>query len=172
MNDGTDVAKPVKDELDYEIVPQSPVAAWFRVVAENNGSLELTNAAYEEEIKEKLATWHNQFSFAAVTLGGVVDSLKKSIDYNGLYNSFLMGQISEDDFAAEASSFTVEPIEIEARELYDKIDVLVTYTQSEFTKSELSEIFHAPTESVEQVIEQLQLKFDSIEQGSLPFINE
>jgi len=169
MNEFTNVATLIEGEIDIESLPQYPVTAWFRVVAQNSGSLELTNAEYESDIKSKIEAWHEQLSFAAVTLGGVVDSLKNSIEYNSVYNSFLLGQISEDEFTEDAANFAFDPIEIEAQQLFAKVDILLSYTHSEFTTSEIGEIFHVPEESVGLVVEQLQLNLDRIEQVALPF---
>ena len=172
MNDSTNLATPVEGDERHEILPLYPYTAWFRVVAKNSSSIEVTDAEYESELEKKVAAWYEQFSFAAVTLGGVVDSLKTSIDYNGLYNSFLLGQISENEFEKEASAFTIDPLEMETHQLYKKVDVLLKYTESEFTSSEIAEIFQVTDKSIGDVVEQLKLKFDDIEQVALPFIDE
>ena len=167
----TNAAQPADPGVDIDSLPNPNEAAWVRVGFESSGSIAVSDAKPESEIIDGLARWQNRYSFAVKTLGDAIDSLKKSIEYNGLYNSMLMGQISENEFEIEAQNYIFEPLSYDAQNLYDKMNVLITYTTSDFTESELSEIFHATEKSVHIAVEQLRLDFDGIEQGRLPFLD-
>ncbi len=88
-------------------------------------------------------------------LANVVKSQKKLIEYNAIYNAFLLGQISEEEFIEESENYAYSPKNIDNQILLNKLKCLLKYTGDVFTSSELAEIFQCKHENVEEILKQL-----------------
>lgn len=157
MSDLAQIAGTIVDDPD-ELAKRGD-DKWVLTVTQGSDYVEVTGIELEDVIARRIAGWQGKFSFTVKTLGSAIDSLKKSIEYNGLYNTFLLGHISEDEFEEAADDFMIEPATYEDDIVHDQIDILLRYTKSDFTKSELAEIFHATQDSVDKAVEQLRLDF-------------
>jgi len=78
---------------------------WLRVRDLGAGSAELLDIRPESEITQTIANWWGHQSFAIRTLGKAVDSLKNSIEYNSVYNAYLLDQLTEDEFEQQSLDF-------------------------------------------------------------------
>lgn len=75
------------------------------------------------------------------TLVEVILSQKKSLDYNGFYSAFLMGQLSEEEFSTIVNKFTYDQKVIDINILTSKVNILLDLTGIDYSPSELADIF-------------------------------
>ncbi len=104
------------------------------------------------EFKTYLSNIFEYFKFVKDTLVEVILSQKKLLDYNGVYNAFLLDQLSEEEFEQEAKTFIYKPASIDPKKLSIKIEILYNYTKIDYSTSELSNIFHCDIDNVEESI--------------------
>lgn len=105
-------------------------------------------------------TFNNAFKYMNMELNNLVEVIhyqKSIIDYNEHYNTFLTGQITEDEFEKISDEFTYDQREIKAEEIVDKIKTVIFRTKLEYTTSDFSALFKCP---IETVIEAERLIFD------------
>lgn len=108
--------------------------------------------------KAKEAYWllYEDLQCDVEVLSDVIKSQKRLLDYNGHYNAFLMGQISEDEFMEISDKFAYRPRNINIEELADKLNRFFKYIGLEFLPSELSEIFRCDPKSIEAALVSVQ----------------
>lgn len=94
----------------------------------------------------------NIFKLVKDTLVEVILSQKRSLNYNGVYNAFLLGQLSEEDFERLAAKFAYKPKYINPQKLSLKINILFNYTSIDYSTSELADIFRCNIDDVEESI--------------------
>lgn len=84
-----------------------------------------------------------------------ISSFKKTMEYNGHYNAYLLGQLSEEEFAKISENFSItlnqEPEEI----VKDKTETLIKYTGETFTPSEISNIFGIDEIKSEKILQDI-----------------
>lgn len=145
-------------KLDSSDATNLDSAIWFRVVMEKSSNAAIVASVKESDITKKIAKWWGYHDFAERTLGDAVDALKRKIDYNGVYNSFLLSQITEEEFEQASLDFVLEPSSCDSELVSRQIEVLLAFTKSDFTTSEIVEIFSAPEDVVEDAVKQLSLE--------------
>lgn len=105
------------------------------------------------DIKSYFGNIFDYYKFAIETLIEVIISQKKILDYNGVYNAFLMDQLSEDDFIKISKQFTYTPKTIDNKLLSTKINILIELTKVDYSASELSDIFQCNNNDVMEAIQ-------------------
>ena len=145
-----------KFECGDAITPDSTI--WFRVAMGQDSNAAIVASVRESDITKRIAKWWGYHDFAERTLGDAVDALKRTIDYNGVYNSFLLSQITEEEFEQASLDFVLEPSSCDSELVSRQIEVLLAFTKSDFTTSEIVEIFSAPEDVVEDAVKQLRLE--------------
>lgn len=88
-------------------------------------------------------------------LANVIKSQKQLIEYNALYNAYVLDHISEDDFIEESENYTYTPKDINPNKLADKLACLLKSTGIEFASSDLAEIFQCKQENIIKALEYL-----------------
>jgi hypothetical protein len=96
---------------------------------------------------------YDKYRFVRDTLVEVILSQKRSLNYNGVYNAFLLGQLSEEDFEKIARKFTYRPKPINPRILSSKINILFNYTKIDYSPSEIADIFRCNITDVQKCIQ-------------------
>lgn len=88
-------------------------------------------------------------------LSEVIKSLKKTQDYNSLYVSYLLDQLSEEEFMNEAESFSYEPALELDKNLIEKIEILYSFVKESFTTSDIANIFKVDIEVAEKALDEI-----------------
>ena len=109
-----------------------------------------------EKTKEAYWLLYEDVQCDVEILSDVIKSQKQLLDYNGHYNAFLMGQISEDEFVEISGEFAYHPREIGVDELADKLNRFFKYIGFEFLPSELGDIFRCDPKSIEAALVAVQ----------------
>lgn len=86
----------------------------------------------------------------------VIKKQKNLMDYNGFYNSFLLDQISEDEFKKIAEDFAFSPTSCDESEVEKKTLVLLHTTGISFSATDLSYFWSCPEEQMEAVLAKLE----------------
>lgn len=102
----------------------------------------------------------------------VIASMKMEAEYQGLYNAYLLGQMGEGEFLELAEDIEtkydvhvfqkgIETSDSSTRfkqELDDndkeKIDILFQYTQTQYTPTEIGDLFFLDDKAVEEYLEE------------------
>jgi len=90
------------------------------------------------------------------TLVEVIKKQKNLIDYDGYYNSFLLNQITEDEFKKIAEDFAFSPTSCDESEIEKKTLVLLYTTGISFSVTDLSYFWGCPEEQIETVLTKLE----------------
>jgi len=89
------------------------------------------------------------------TLSDVIKSQKQLIEYNAIYNAFVLEHISEEDFIEESEGYSYTPRNLNIHELVSKLSCLLRHTGIKFASSELAEIFQCQYENIEEALKKL-----------------
>ena len=88
----------------------------------------------------------------------LIETVKKQkfiIEYNSLYNAFLIGGIDEEEFESKSEEYIIEHKSCENfEELIEEIGILLTNTELPFTTQELSDIFETEEEDILKAIQE------------------
>lgn len=106
-----------------------------------------------DKFKSHFANIFEYFKFVKDTLVEVIFSQKRSLDYNGFYNAFLMRQLSEEEFIKIAEKYTYQPKTIDINVLTSKVTILFNLTQIDYSTSELADIFQCTGSNVTEAIQ-------------------
>ena len=106
-----------------------------------------------DKLKSHFANIFEHFKFVKDTLVEVIFSQKRSLDYNGFYNAFLMRQLSEEEFINIAGKYTYQPKTIDINVLASKVNILFNLTQIDYSASELADIFQCTGSNVNEAIQ-------------------
>jgi hypothetical protein len=101
------------------------------------------------------------------TLVEVITSQKRLLDYQAVYNAFLLEQISEEEFIKAAETFSYLPKRLNIDELTKKLSCLMQRTHLDFSVTELSDLFECERETVEQSLANLRSQ-DATMELSIP----
>lgn len=134
-----------------ESAPARPLDYLVRVSGSTTEDLEFSVTG-TKKFKTHFGNIFGYFKLAKDILKEVILSQKKSLEYHGVYNAFLMGQMSESEFEEIAKKFTYKPKVINAKMLSSKINVLFNITQIDYSPSELADIFHCNMDDVTKAI--------------------
>lgn len=89
-------------------------------------------------------------------LKSAVIGYKNTLDYNGLYISYLLDQISEDEFINQSKKFVVQLSNDISDEIIGKIRLLFELTNEQFTPSEISNLFSIEENLAESILVKLE----------------
>lgn len=163
----SDTNAAVLANIDIDQVLNEKVDVWIRISPQSSGTISYGGEEPDSDYFSIYSEWSNQHYHTVRTLGCAVDSLKRSLEYTGLYTSYLLNQISEKDFADSAKTYAFKPVDCDPNILAKQIGVLINHTTSDFTTSELCEMLQATEDSVTDAIKQLNFDF-SIETDVVP----
>jgi len=135
-----------------EVVPQPKVDLLLRIIASTEKDIEL-HIAGTEELKGHFNNIYENFKFVKDTLVEVILSQKKSLEYNGFYNAFLMKQLSEKQFVKITKVFAYRPKTINNKLLCAKINILCNLTKIDYTPSELADTFQCNINDITRTIQ-------------------
>ncbi len=158
--------------IDFEVIKSNPPIIQkttnftpfdiiVRVASTSTSSLNINidltqTETFRSSIKKICAKFENDIKILAY----VVKSQRKLIEYNAIYNAYLIGQISEEEFIKESENYVYSPQSINIKILLNKLECLFKYTGSDFSSSELAEIFQCKQENIEETLKQLpKIKF-------------
>jgi hypothetical protein len=131
--------------------PAQPLDYLIRACGSTTESLEFSVVG-TKTFKSHFGNIFGYYKIVRDTLKEVILAQKKSLEYHGVYNAFLMGQMSESEFEEIAKKFTYKPKSINVRLLSSKINILFNITKIDYSPSELSDIFHCNMNDVTQAI--------------------
>jgi hypothetical protein len=109
----------------------------FIVIENKTVSKDLDNEKKIEVLKEAVAGYKN------------------TLEYNGLYISFLLDQISEEDFQKESEKYAIKLSNEQTDEIVEKIKLLLKVTNDHFTPSDISNIFSLDEDVAEKILMEL-----------------
>ncbi|MGA9756109.1 MAG: hypothetical protein WBV23_13310 [Desulfobaccales bacterium] len=134
-----------------ESAPARPLDYLIRVCGSTAEDLEFYVAG-TEKFKTHFGNIFGYFKIVRDTLKEVILSQKRSLEYHGVYNAFLMGQTSEIEFEKIAKKFTYKPKSINAKILSSKINILFNITKIDYSPSELADLFRCNINDVTTAI--------------------
>lgn len=105
-----------------------------------------------DDIKNRLKNLQASLALKVDVLREVVISQKKLLDYNGVYNAYLMGHLSEEEFYEEAEKFSYDPIDAPPQALAVKIACLIGETKIDYTEAELASLFTCSESSLKAAV--------------------
>ena len=117
---------------------------------------ELVGISETHAVFKKIESYHEEIKKIIDVSREVITSLKKNLDYNGYYTSYLLEQISDDEFSEISEKYAIELSNEYSKEAYDKIRTLFQISDQSFTPSELSNIFKIEETITEEIIKQLK----------------
>ena len=94
----------------------------------------------------------------------VIKQMKKRLDFDGHYFSYLLDQINEDEFKKISEEFSEEPISCEDLELERKISFLIHNTGISFSVSDFSNFWGCPEEQIEKAFKKIEASNSGISQ--------
>jgi len=92
------------------------------------------------------------FRLVKDTLKEVILSQRKSLQYQGVYNAFVLGQLSEEEFDSAAKKFSYKPKSADICLLSSKISILFDATQIDYSPSELADLFQCNSNDISKAI--------------------
>ena len=117
------------------------------------GTLQITHLEETNSFRIRVQDIDAQNKTTIGVLSKAVDSLYRSLEYNGFYNSLLCGQISEGEFEQLARDFVYEPDDQMALiDVKKAIRILLFHTTSDYTCSDLVEILNCDVDLVNQAM--------------------
>lgn len=135
-----------------EVIPQPRYDILIRVKGSTDEDMEL-NITGTNYFKSHFRSRFNYFNFVKDTLGEVIVSQRRSLNYNGFYNAFLMQQLSEEEFIEIAKTFTYKPKTYSVILLSSKINLLFDLTKIDYSASELADIFQCHCNDITQAMQ-------------------
>lgn len=138
---GADVLSPFQEGSDYLV----------RFMTDETRSLH-SFVASTSDVQTKLASWASVIYRDIEQLKEVVQWQHKTIDYNSLYQAFLLDQLSESEFEYEAEKFAYEPVQMAPEDLASKVQRVYSLTGIHYTPSEISDLFQCNHEEAMQAI--------------------
>ena len=78
----------------------------------------------------------------------VIGSQKKQLEYNGYYNSFLLGQLSEQEFEEISRQCAIQPRSVPLDLLSDKINIIINFVDREATPKDMAQYFECEEEDI------------------------
>jgi len=91
-----------------------------------------------------------------IVMKKTIKTLRKNLDYNTYYNSFLLDQIDEEEFEKISTKFAVSFDQTCTSSIKSDIEMLIKHTNESFAPSEISDIFHIDENEAERVLENLE----------------
>jgi hypothetical protein len=92
--------------------------------------------------------WLDSYRF----LGQVIDGLKRRLDYQGVYQAYLLRQMSEEEFQEAAREYAYESREIAPDVIRSGVAILEAHTTAQFSVSELADMFGTDEAHVEKAL--------------------
>jgi hypothetical protein len=130
-----------------EAVTQPKVDLLIRVSGSTDEDMEFCVTG-TERFKSHFGNIFESFKVVKDTLVEVILSQRRSLEYNGFYNAFLMGQMGELEFEKIAKTFTYKPKTINMKVLSSKVNILFNLTKIDYSTSELADIFQCNSNDV------------------------
>lgn len=106
--------------------------------------------------------WANSLYRDINTLKSVVQWQHNLIDYNSIYQAFLMEQLTDDEFEDEAQKFVYEPMPVDPDELTSDLRRVYELTNIPYTPSDISSLFKCTHEDALHAISNLREKIPAI----------
>lgn len=103
------------------------------------------------------STFRNHFKYCFETFLEVIDSQKKQLDYNGYYTSFLLGQISSEEFEKISEKFVIKPKKISEDQLKLKVGMIINFLGEETTPKDISQYIQCSEEDAINTLKLLHL---------------
>lgn len=110
------------------------------------------------DVRDQLVASHDSLYKDIDALKVVVNWQRKSLNYQSVYNAYLIGLMTEEEFDKESDSYISEikeaPID-QVAEVVQRLDRLLDFKLSE---AELAEHLEVPLEAVEQAVNMLRVE--------------
>jgi hypothetical protein len=118
-----------------------PNATWIRETAAVSGELRGWALGMQADLAQlrSLALWQHRL-----------------LDYNAVYQAYLLEQMTEDEFEAEAEKFVVDHDHVDIDVLAPQIDQLLRLTGIAYTPSDLVAYFHCEHDDVMSALDHLK----------------
>lgn len=87
-------------------------------------------------------------------LSEAVSSLQETLEYNGHYVAFLLGQISEDEFEKISADYAVDLRQESDDVIRTKIEILMHYCSALYSPSDISNIFRIDEGKAERLMQE------------------
>lgn len=98
------------------------------------------------------ATFHDFLS----TLLEIIKGQGKQLEYEGYYISYLLGNLTEEEFEAVSSTYVTENQDIPLEQLKDKVRVLTALRGHDITIQEMAQYLRCDEAIIERAIQLLQ----------------
>lgn len=102
-------------------------------------------------------TLKEESEYRCRVLGRVIDALKHREQYTALYHSFLLGDLSEDEFGQASEAYAYTPRDEDPGKVARDLAILIEYTSCEVSATEAAELMRVKDSVVTSAMEQLAL---------------
>jgi hypothetical protein len=139
-----DLRRTTAQELTRTDVPRrSGVDMLFRITSDFMSEAMEVRYAKTDDVRAYLFEKQQEVE----TLVGVIRWQHSLLDYNSFYNSFLLDQLTEDEFGEIAERFAYEPAEIAPKNIAPAIERIYRLTGISYTPSDLAGLFKCNQEN-------------------------
>ncbi|MDP3111585.1 MAG: hypothetical protein Q8M71_05745 [Thermodesulfovibrionales bacterium] len=139
---------------DIEVIPPSEEKTSGNIIAYYKAGQLKDTIAYEEFIDQ----FQKRVSKIIRVSDEVISSLKKTLDYNGYYTSFLLNQLTEKEFEKISRKYTVKLVSKESDKIKEKVRILFVISKEKYTPSDLSNIFKIEESIAEKILNEFKNK--------------
>jgi len=158
LPDSTDVMDPTGDLRNRPFLPQ--VHNKYDFIARFSGATLENVKCIATEPTETVASYFFYFAERVkarkAVLVEVIKKQKEMINYNGFYTSFLLGQITEENFDKIDEDFACSIELCDDSEIEEKTLLLLSETGLEFSTSDLSYFWGCSDEQIDAVLNKLE----------------
>lgn len=130
----------------------APIDQMFRLSTDSMSQSLVSQTWRTADFMHGAVVWANQRSEEINLLTDFAAWQKQKLDYDGVYNAWLLEAISEEEFVEEAAKFAVVLREPDPERVVDLANKLVSLLPFELTTADLAEFFQTEPRSVLQAI--------------------
>ncbi|MFS8973845.1 hypothetical protein PO002_04925 [Cupriavidus necator] len=106
-------------------------------------------------VQQRLQAWASAKEHDVAALKRVTRWQKRRLDYQALYNAYVLGAVSEDDFLKDAEEFSSDIKEVSEAQIAENISHLSRLLDFELTASDYADFMDTETYIVQQVVAKL-----------------
>lgn len=105
-----------------------------------------------QALANQLTAWASAVEQDVQVLKHVTNWQKRRLDYQALYNAFLLGAISEEDFVSDAEQFVTEIRETQPEQIVSKYEQVSRLLDFELSVADFADFMDAEPEQVRKVL--------------------
>lgn len=131
----------------------------FRGEISGGMTLSLSSMMRSIDFETRLETWASSMIADVAALQHVALWQHKVIEYNSLYQAYLMDQLTDDEFETEAEKYAYEQSEISRDELRDGVGRIYRLTNIAYSPSDIADLFHCSHEEAVEAVTNLAVEY-------------